>query len=105
MGGPVSKRIDVLGPQAVNGQNAAGYGRSTPEKSQTMPSLMKTHQSGHLVVVLTLWYLQLRPLCEIVFNQTQSLIIMTIPKVAEVTIVLSIKFEITTNEMLIHLAF
>jgi len=33
MGGPVWKRINVVGPLAVNGLNIAGYGQSGPEKS------------------------------------------------------------------------
>jgi len=39
MGGPVWKRINVVGPWAVNGLNVAGYGRSGPEKPWTVPSL------------------------------------------------------------------
>ena len=39
MGGPVWKIINVVGPWAVNGLNVAGYGRSRPEKSWTVPSL------------------------------------------------------------------
>jgi len=39
MGGPVRKKINVVSPQAVNGLNVAGYGRSRPEKSRTVPSL------------------------------------------------------------------
>jgi len=39
MSGPVGKRINVVGSWAVNGLNAAGYGRSGPEKSWTVPSL------------------------------------------------------------------
>ena len=39
MDGPVWKRINVVGPQAVNGLNVPGYGRSGPEKSWTVPSL------------------------------------------------------------------
>jgi len=41
MGGPVWKRINVVGPLAVNGLNIAGYGQSGPEKSWTVPSLMQ----------------------------------------------------------------
>jgi len=33
MGGPVWKRMNVIGPRAVNGLNVAGYGWSGPEKS------------------------------------------------------------------------
>jgi len=40
MGGPVWKRINVIGPRAVIGLNVAGYGRSRPEKSWTVPSLV-----------------------------------------------------------------
>jgi len=39
MGGPVWKRINVIGPRLVNGLNVASYGRSGPEKSWTVPSL------------------------------------------------------------------
>jgi len=38
MGGPVWKRINVVGPLAINELNVAGYGRSGPEKSWTVPS-------------------------------------------------------------------
>jgi len=43
MGGPVWKRMNVVGPRAVNGLNVAGYGRSGPEKSWTVPSLIYRH--------------------------------------------------------------
>jgi len=33
------KKINVLGPRAVNGLDVAGYWRSGPEKSWTVPSL------------------------------------------------------------------
>jgi len=36
MGGPVWKRINVVGPRAVNRLNVAGYGRSGREKSWTV---------------------------------------------------------------------
>jgi len=39
-GRPVWKRINVVGPRAVNGLNVAGYGRSGPETSWTVPSLL-----------------------------------------------------------------
>jgi len=39
MGGPVWKIINVVVPRVVNGLNVAGYGRSGPEKSWTVPSL------------------------------------------------------------------
>jgi len=39
MGGPVWKRINVVGPRVVNTLSVAGYGRSGPEKSWTVPSL------------------------------------------------------------------
>jgi len=39
MGRPVWKGIIVGGLQVVNELNVAGYGRSGPEKSWTMPSL------------------------------------------------------------------
>jgi len=42
MGGPVWKRI--VGPRAVNVVNIAGYGRSGPEKSWTVPSLSYANQ-------------------------------------------------------------
>jgi len=42
MGVPVWKRINVVGPRAVNGLNVAGYGRSGLEKSWTVPSLTQT---------------------------------------------------------------
>jgi len=34
------KKINVLGPRAVNGLDVASYGRSGPEKSWTVPSLI-----------------------------------------------------------------
>jgi len=34
------EKINVVGPRAVNGLNVAGYGRSGPEKSWTVPSLL-----------------------------------------------------------------
>jgi len=34
------KKINVLGPRAVNGLDDAGYGRSGPEKSWTVTSLL-----------------------------------------------------------------
>jgi len=37
---PIWKRINVVGPRAVNGLNVADYGRSGPEKSWTVPSLL-----------------------------------------------------------------
>jgi len=40
MGGPVWKRINVVGARVVNGLNVAGYGRSGPEKSWTVSSLL-----------------------------------------------------------------
>jgi len=40
MGGLVWKRINVVGLRAVSGLNVAGYGRSGPEKSWTVPSLV-----------------------------------------------------------------
>jgi len=36
------KKIDVLGPLVVNGLDVASYGRSGPEKSWTVPSLLQT---------------------------------------------------------------
>jgi len=39
MGGPVWKRVNVVGPRAVNRMNPAGYGRFGPEESWTVPSL------------------------------------------------------------------
>jgi len=40
MAGPVWKRINVVGPRAVNGLNVEGYGRSGPEKSWTVSCLV-----------------------------------------------------------------
>jgi len=40
MGGLVWKTINAVGPRAVNGLNVAGYGRSGPEKSWTVSSLV-----------------------------------------------------------------
>jgi len=40
MGEPVWKRINVVGPRAVNGLNVAVYGQPGPEKSWTVPSLI-----------------------------------------------------------------
>jgi len=45
MGGPVWKRINVVGPRGVNGLNVAGYGWSELEKSLTVPSLQRSLKS------------------------------------------------------------
>jgi len=42
MGGPVWKRINVLGPQAVNGLNVMGNGRSGFKKFWTVLSLAQS---------------------------------------------------------------
>ena len=44
MGRPVWKRINVVGPRAVNGLNVVGYGRSGPEQSWTVPSLIEKNK-------------------------------------------------------------
>jgi len=43
MGEQVWKRINVVGPRAVNGLNVAVYGRYGPEKSWTVPSTVARH--------------------------------------------------------------
>jgi len=48
MGGPVWKRINAIGPRAVNGLNVAGYGRSGPEKSWIVLSLYQIHHRGFI---------------------------------------------------------
>jgi len=55
MGGSVWKIITVLCPRAVNGLNVAGYGRSEPEKSWTVSSLVsgtKDDDIGYSSIVL-----------------------------------------------------
>jgi len=48
MGEVVWKKINVLGPWAVNGLDVVGYGLSGPEKSWTVPSLPQTTRSVSL---------------------------------------------------------
>jgi len=50
MGGPVWKKINVLGSREVNGLDVAGYGQSGPEKSWTVPSLM------YAAEIITIWF-------------------------------------------------
>jgi len=65
MGGPVWKRINVVGPQTVNGLNVAGYGQSEPEKSWTVPSLIYVvRTSNNRVIAVHELYCCLLPRCE-----------------------------------------
>jgi len=52
MGGLVWKKINVVGPRAVNGLNVAGYGWSGPVKSWTVLSLRHSQLNQHHCAVL-----------------------------------------------------
>jgi len=53
MDGPDWKRKNVRGPQAVNGLDFTGYGRSGLKKSRTVPSL--TDNSKRVKTQYTRW--------------------------------------------------